>query len=226
MTQPSDNVSPSIYLFRGIGYCLLVLALFDLVHIFIPLQLTNAAWEVQTIGRLVERVPIALLGLVFVFYGEEKFRSKWEQILLKFLTWISLLAGVLFLSLIPLLVVDNARLNNQINYQINTQVNQQVSQIEQLEQQLNRATTTKEIDNIITRFKVQGVPQNIKESKQLKNVLVSEVGKAKKTIRPKTEAAWAGRRFDLLKNSIKWLLGSVVSGFAFIYIWAVARWAR
>lgn len=96
MAQSVSNVSPSSSLFRLVGYGLLVLALFDFIHILIPLRLMNPMWEFQTTGALVERVPVPLLGLMLVFYGETSSRKRWESNLLKFLSWASLLIGLLF----------------------------------------------------------------------------------------------------------------------------------
>lgn len=224
MTKSVDDGWLSSSLLRPIGYCLLVLTSFDLISILVPLRLMNPTWEFQTIGSLVERVPVPLLGLGLVFYAKDELRSKWEQLPLKLLSWSSLLAGVLFVLLAPLLLVDSLRIGEQINYQINTQVTQQLSQLGQLENQVSKGTA-QDINEVLTRFN-QGQPPTIKNPQQLKSRLLSEITQAKQTLRPKTEANWADRRLALLKNSVKWFLGSLVSGALFIYIWRVTRWAR
>lgn len=225
MTQPVDNGWISSGILRRIGYCLLVLALLDLISILFPPRLMNPTWEFQTIGALVERVPVTLLGLGLVFYAEADFRSKWERLPLKFLSWASLLAGVLFVLLAPLLLRNSLRLDNQINYQINSQVTQQLAGIEQIETQLANATTAQEVSSVIARLNIKGLPPNV-NTEQLKSRLLSDITKAKATIRPKSEAAWADRRLTLLKNSIKWFLGSIASGTLLVYLWHATRWAR
>jgi len=207
-----------------VGYGLLVLALFDFMHILVPLRLMNPMWEIQTIGALVERVPVPLLGLMLVFYGETSFRKKWEITFLKVLSWASLLVGVLFLLLIPLVVVNTVRIDKQITYQTSTQVSQQLSELQQLENQVNKGTD-KDLNILATRLN-QGRQVDVKDPQELKSRLLSEITKAKKTIQPQTTAALADRRLALLKNSIKWLLGSLVSGVLFIYIWANTSWTR
>lgn len=226
MTEPANNEWRTSSLLRPIGYSLLVLALIDMINILLPPRLMNPSWEVQTIGALVERVPVALLGLGLVFYAEEDFRANWERLPLKILSWASLLAGVLFLLLAPRLFSNNLQLENQINYQINTQVKQQLSGLEQIENQIANATTAKDIYSVVARLNPRGLPPNIKDTSQLKSQLLSEINKAKETARPKIEATWADRRLTLLKNSIKWFLGAVVSGTLFVYVWHVTRWAR
>ncbi len=220
MSQSVSNVSPFSLHFRLVGYGLLMLALFDLIHILVPLQLMNPIWEFQTIGGLVERVPIPLLGLMLVFYGEGNSRKKWEIILLKLLSWASLLIGFLFLLLVPLLVVNTSRLNNQVS----SQVTQQLTQLQQLENQVSNGTA-QDINDLATRLN-QGRPVDIKDPQELKSRLLSEITKAKNTIQPQTTAALADRRLALLKNAAKWLLGALVSGVLFIYMWNTTRWAR
>lgn len=226
MIEPVDNKWRSNSLLRVIGYCLLILALFDTIDILVPPHFMDPAWEIQTIGQLVERVPVPLLGLGLVFYPKSDFRSKWEGLPNKFLSWASLLAGVLFLLLVPLLVVDNSRIDDQINYQINTQVTQQLSGLEQVEKQLNKATTAQDIDGVIARLNLKGLPPNIKNQRQLKSRILSEITKAKKTIRSQALAAGADRRSALLRSSFKWLLEALVSGATFIYIWGITCWVR
>lgn len=223
---PVANEWSSSALLRQIGYCLLVLSLFDVIHILVPPRFMDPTWEFQVIGDLVERVPVPLLGLGLVFYTEGDFRSKWERLLLKFLSWASLWTGVLFLLLAPLIFVDKARIDDQINYQINTQVSRQLSGVEQVEQQLGNATSGKDINSVVARLNIEGLPPNIQSPQELKSRLLLETTEAKKKIRPKAEAAWADRRLTLVKNSVKWFLGSLVSGVLFVYIWQVTRWAR
>jgi hypothetical protein len=226
MTQPPDNEWSSYSIFRVIGYGLLALALFDLIHLLIPLNFLNPTWEFQTIGGLVERVAVPLLGLGLVFYGEGDYRSKWEKFILKILSWFSLVSGILFLLLTPLLLVNSIRISNQINNQINAQGSQKLEQFEQVETQLSQATTDKDINSVITRFKIEGLPPNIKNPQELKTQTLAEIAKAKKTLKSQTDALEADKQLELFKNCLKWSLGALVSGLLFIYIWKLSRWAR
>jgi hypothetical protein len=225
MAQLIDKEWQYSFLLRPIGYCLLVLALVDIIVLLVPLHLMNSTWELQTIGELIERVPVPLLGLGLVFYQGADLRSKWERLPLQFLSWACLGVGVLFLLLIPLIGVDSVRLNDQISAQINSQLTQQLSGLEQLQEQLGKATTTEDLDNVIAHFHLQGIQPN-SNLQQLKNQLFSGITQAQKTLRSQTEAALTDRRLALLKNSAKWFLGALISGVLFIYIWDITRWAR
>lgn len=226
MTELVDNGWLSSSLVRRIGYCLLVLALFDLLSVLIPPRLADPAWVFQTIGALVERTAVPLIGLGLVFYGQADFRPKWERLPLQFLSWAALLYGMLFLLLAPLLILNSLRVDSGIYSQINAQVTQQLSQLERLEQQIGQAITPQDINTITARLNLQKLPPDIKSPQQLKSLLLPEITKAKEIVRPRIEAAWADKRFSLLKSSIKWFLGTMVSGSVFIYIWYLTRWAR
>ena len=59
----------SLPIIRWIGYGLLLLALFDVIEMFIPARFMNSNWEFQTFGALVERVAVPLIGFVLVFFA-------------------------------------------------------------------------------------------------------------------------------------------------------------
>ncbi|MCJ8280423.1 MAG: hypothetical protein MJK14_11100 [Rivularia sp. ALOHA_DT_140] len=48
----------SISIMRWVGYGLLILALFDVIEMFIPTRFMNPNWEFQTFGALVEKVAV------------------------------------------------------------------------------------------------------------------------------------------------------------------------
>ncbi len=212
----------SMTILRSLGYGLLLLAFFDIVEMFVPPNFMNPAWEFQTFGALVERVPVPLIGLVLVFFGEMHSRSKWEFPLLKLLSWLTLLFALLFFLLIPLGVGNTLRLNNQSAAQIITLSKQQISQAEQLEKQLNQATP-QQIDNFL---KSQGRSLEGKNPEELKTQVLSQVSQAKKQIKTQAEAAQSLRGLNLIKSSVKWNLGALVAGGLFISIWKGTSWAR
>ncbi|NMG09295.1 HpsJ family protein [Brasilonema sp. UFV-L1] len=213
----------SMTIVRVLGYGLLCLALFDIIEMFIPPNFMNPAWEFKTIGALVEKVAVPLIGLVLVFFGERHSRTKWEIPILKFLSWLSLLFGILFFLLIPLGLTNTIRLSNQNVAQVKTVSTQQISQAEQLEQQVSQASPEQ-----INRFlKSQGRKiDNNKSPQELKEQLLSEVSKTKQQIKNQAEATQSLRGLNLIKTSVKWNLGAVVAGTLFISIWKGTRWAR
>ena len=96
------NSSSKSKLLRLVGYGLLLLSLLDLIDTLVPLNLMEPVWQFQTLGKLVEQVPVPLIGIVLIFYGSRNSWAKWEQSLLKLLSWGALLAGIGYFLLVPL----------------------------------------------------------------------------------------------------------------------------
>lgn len=73
----------SLSIVRWVGYGLLILALFDVIEMFVPANFMNPNWEFQTFGALVERVAVPLIGFVFIFLAglneREKKRNNYSQ---------------------------------------------------------------------------------------------------------------------------------------------------
>ncbi|MCM0594358.1 MAG: HpsJ family protein [Gloeotrichia echinulata IR180] len=212
----------SMTILRILGYGLLLLALFDIVEMFIPLNLMNPAWEFQTFGSLVERVPVPLIGLVLVFYGEFHARSKWEFPVLNLLSWLTVLLALLFVLLIPLGVFNTIRLNKQSVDQISAASQQEISKAEKLQQQLSQATP----EQITNFLKSQGRSVDSKSPQEVKNQVLSELSQAKDKIQTQAKDAQSTQNLNLLKNSVKWNLGALVSAALFFNIWKTTSWAR
>ena len=212
----------SMTILRVLGYGLLLLALIDTVDSLYPANLMNPGWEFETFGKIVERVPVPLIGFVMVFYGELQSRGKWEFITLKLFSWLSLLLAILLLVLIPLAIGNTVRLNKQGVAQISTASKQQISQAEQVETQLNQATP----EQISSFLKSQGRSVDTKNPQEIKSQVLSEVAKAKAQIKAQAQATQSSRRMVLLKSSIKWNLGALISAALFFILWKETRWAR
>ncbi|MFQ4142723.1 HpsJ family protein [Chlorogloeopsis sp. ULAP02] len=212
----------SMNIFRVLGYGLLLLALFDIIEMFVPPSFMNPAWEFQTFGTLVERVPVPLIGLVLVFFGETYSRNKWEFRVLKFLSWLTLLFAVCFFLMIPLGVINTVRLNNAGTTQINAVSQQQIAQAEQVEKQLTQASP-EQINNFL---KSQGRSLKSQNPEEVKSKILSELSKAKEQVQIQAQANLASQRMKLIKSSVKWNLGALISAALFISLWKATHWAR
>jgi cell division protein FtsB len=218
----SQSETPwSVAVFRLIGYGLLLLALLDLLTTLLPLRLMNPLWQFETMGAIVERVAVPLLGLVLVFFGEEKFRSSFEQKFLKLLRWLCLLVGVLFFLLVPLGVVSTLQVKAVNDTQMNQQYSQQKARVERVEKQLNQIKD-QDLENFI---KSQGRTLDGQSPQQARVQFLAKINKDKNQLENQFKQAKSNRRLTLLKNSAKWNLGSLVAGVLFIYIWLLTRWA-
>lgn len=204
-------------IFRVVGYALLALSFFDIVNIFVPARFGDPVWEFQIATNLVERVPVPLLGLVLVFGGEASLR------IFRLLSWACLVAGLLFLLLVPLSISSAWRINQQNQQQFTTQLTRQTAQVERLKAQLNKATTAQELSNVLTRLNPQSRIPPINNPQQVKNQLLAEISQAEGRVQTKAEASRANANLLLLKNATKAILGALVSGFVFLSIWYQIR---
>ena len=209
MTQSNSNQEWFGPLFRLAGYCLLALSLLDILAVFIPLGFTNPVWEFQLVNQLVERVPVPLLGLVLVLIGEQSFR------IFKFLSSASLVVGVLFLLLIPLCISSALRIEQQNN----SQLSQKTTQIQQLKQELNAATTPTQITEVLTRLNPQAATAKIADPQAVKRQVLEKLTQAEQQVGKQQAAQQANNSFSLLKNAVKLVLGSLVSGTVFVIVW-------
>ncbi|MBD2345493.1 HpsJ-like protein, cyanoexosortase A-associated [Anabaena subtropica] len=211
-----------INLWRILGYGMLFLALLDIIEMFVPPNFMNPSWEFQTMGRLVNQVGVPLIATLFVFSGKLTKRSKWELPVLALLSRLTLLVALLYILLIPLGVFNTVRLYNTNLEQIKTGYEQRLSQANQVEQQLNK-TSPVEIDNLI---KSQGGSLNGRNAEDVKNQIISQLTQAKQQLKTQKETNQSSVTVNLLKNSVKWNLGALVSAALFITIWKETRWAR
>lgn len=212
-----------IFLLRSLGYGLLILALFDVINILVPPLFMNPNWEFQAVSALVEHTAIPLIGIGLVFYGEWHDRTKLEHWGLKYLSWLSLVIGVVLLLLLPLGISDAWRINNQNNAQIINQVSQQRSQLEQVRERLNRASE-QELLNVAKSSNQTKLSS--KNPQQIKEQLLSTINETETKTEAQSKDTRTNMFFSLLKNCIKLFLEELIVGILFIYTWRFTLWTR
>ncbi|MBD2022073.1 hypothetical protein H6F43_17995 [Leptolyngbya sp. FACHB-36] len=211
----SDN--RSIYRFRWIGYGLLIFALIDSFQVLIPPGFMNPAWELNTIGALVERVAVPLLGLALIFFGEFYDRTMPEKLSLKVLSWACLVLAIVFVLMVPLGVFDTIRLNSQSSQQVGAQM----EQFKKLEDQLNQSKP-EQIKNLGAQLNTLGVSVDADDPEKLKGAVMARINGAK----AKVQADRSNQRLMLFKNSVKWNLGALIAATLFFVLWKTTDWAR
>ncbi len=215
----------SIYRLRWIGYGLLILSLLDTIAVLIPANFGNRVWELQTIGAVVERVPVPLLAMTLIFFGEGYDRRSLEDIFLKFLSWICLLLALVFLLMLPLGIFGTIYVNNQNNKQITNQANQQLAQLQQVEERLNKGSP-EDLKNLGTELSRLGVAADTQNPQELKTQILSRITPAKERLQAQSAVVQSNQRLGLFKNAIKWLLGALISSVLFFMLWRGTDWAR
>ncbi len=203
------------FILRVTGYVLLLLALIDVGDQLIPPRLMNPQWEFETIGSLVERVPVTLIGFMLVFYGGVRYRNLFEKKILRPLGFVAIFAGLCLFLMMPLTVANAVRLNNQGEEQRTAEVSEQVQRLEQLATQIEVASP----DNVVAfaqRFNIQeGAGQSPAE---IKSALLARVQSDRTTVRNQAAAARRQQRRQLFKLATKWLVGALIAGAGLIYV--------
>jgi hypothetical protein len=216
----------TLSLIRLVGYGLLGLTLIDFISIILPLQLMNSAWELQTIGAFVERVPVPLLGIVFIYYGERNYRVPIEFLLLKLLSYLSLTLAILFLLIVPLAINNTIRIDLNNNAVINRELFVKVERINQFKNKITEANSPAEIQAILQKQSARGkIPEAI-NTQEIKDNIIKELKNTEDKLRAETKTIRSQKRWNLLKNSIKWNLGALIASCLFFVIWKDTLWAR
>lgn len=230
----SSTQNRSVYRLRWVGYGLLVFFLIDTLQALIPPKFGDPVWDIQTIGSLVERVVVPLLGLAMVFFGEYFDRSKLEPILLKVLSWLCLLMAIVFFLMAPLSIVSATRINNRASATATQQLQAGIAQLEQIEKEINQATpeqlqkTSERLKDpkVQEALKAQGIEADVQNPQQLKSVFLSQVGKRKAALQAQFDGARSGQLASLVKNAVKWALGALIASVLFFLLWRSTDWAR
>ncbi|MEE3718583.1 HpsJ family protein [Tumidithrix elongata RA019] len=223
----SSNIEPSVYLFRFVGYGLLLLALSNFADALLPPRLTDEAWVFQTLGSLVGSVPVPLLGFVLVFYGEPKERTSLRKITLKFFSWLSLLLAIFFFAVMFAGISVTIRINNSNNIQANFQLSRQATQFQQAIENLKKVS-----DDDLVRGATAMQQQNnalkldLNDPTALRKQLEAEITKKDTDGKAQIEAARQGVSNKLIKQSIKWNFEALISAGLFLGIWRLTGWAR
>ena len=218
--QDRDKQIFSSGILRLVGYGLLLMALVDLLFLLVPPQLMNPLWEFQTMGAIVERIPVTLLALVLIYYGERSDRAPIEAILLKVLSWFCLLAAVCLMLMIPLNISNSFRIYNQHNASANAQFVTQKDNIQQFKEQLEAAGSKDEIGAILQQQAKQkvNIPDSVNTQK-LKTDIIANLQSNQDNITDQAEAFRAQKKTLLLKKCLKWNLGGAdLCCFVFYYL--------
>jgi hypothetical protein len=220
----SVNSAVSSPLIRTLGYGLFFFAILDLFAALVPPSFRDAAWELQTFGEMVERCPIPLIGLILILYGENNNRLKFESIILKILSWISLFLGILLIAFMALGLSATFRLNTQNTLQIDSQRNQGLSQLQQVQENLSKAKDV-QLEEFLKKNS-QNVAPTVQSPQQLRQQVSKNIADARKRLQRDSLVAANTKRNALLKNSVKWSFSGLVAAFIYVYIWRKSAWAR
>lgn len=213
----------SLFPLRMVGYGLIILIFFDWVELFYPPQFMNPAWEFQAFGQIVERAAIPLIGLCFIFFAGNSARASWEAKLLKFLHWLTLLLAIIYFLLIPLGIANTFRINRQNTQQISNQSREKIDRVQQI---IANSQNPEEVRQFIANLTANPQTNSDRSNRSLQELKKQANNLSSASIHSEAEKNSQQARRALLKRSIKWNLGALISGFLFAIVWDSSRWVR
>jgi hypothetical protein len=225
----NSNLTQAIAPLRFVGYGLLLLAFADWIDVLIPPNFFNPEWEIQTIGALVERSPVPLIGFLLIFLGGKYEGNNLGQLGLKLLSWLAMLVGIFYLLLVPLGISNTVRLNNQNDSQIALRVQENASQIEQVKAAIAQANTPEQLNALLAQLNSAGMTPTIKDSQQVEQVkqqLATFIAQSEAQLKSEAGKTRSQQRFSLFKKAIKWNFGALISGCLFVGLWRGTKWTR
>lgn len=225
MTSPSSRYTNStdFTILRGIGVTMFILSILDLVLILVPPELFNPTWEFQSAGTVMERIPVPMLSIGLIFLGKNNLRKSWEKLALHYLSWGSLVAGILIIILVPIILITSyARISDQLDVQYSNELRARTSQSSEIREQIAQAEPN-EIVNFLQQQSQRPVEITPEEAKEQ---LIQSLGDANKQTKAALVREKNQRLTKMRKNALKWTTTSVFSGILLISIWHWSVWAR
>jgi len=213
VTQSNNKELWFSFLFRIAGYGLLVISFLDILASFFPLHVGDPNWEFALLRSLVGNLPGALIGVVFVFISETNFR------VFKLLSRACLVVTVLYLLLVPLGISSALRIDQENQRQVIAFTNQRLLPLQQVREQLSRATTAQDITQLLERLNPQGPIPQINNPQQTKSQLLANLDQTEKKLRSDIAAKRSDTRLSLFEQAFRLNLEAVVSALIFFSLW-------
>jgi len=204
-----------------IGFSFLGLSLFDHINILYPIKISEPVWIVETLGQITERIPTLWIGLLLVFLRREGYIRKWEVGVLKFLSWLALVLAIIYLLMTPMLIGNTVRVYRLIDTQIEGRAS---DQSEKLKKARDQISLTSEQD--ISRYmQSRGGGANLSPEQFRENLLL-QADKNLSELAINTKTLKDSQLGELVKKTLKWSAGNLLSTFVCVWIWYLSRWTR
>lgn len=215
----SQNLQTSINVLRPIGGGLLLLVAFDTIASLIPSNFFSPTWEFNTVGNLVNRLPLILLGFAAIFWGDREVKNQKDKLIWQSLRWLILLIAILFLLMAPSIVVNSSRIKNQTDARVTAEVTQRLANLDKLEGQIKQGNPV-DLKNAILQINTQVNVTNL-TPEEVREKLLQEIATEKQNARKNVAVRWEPNRLELVKNTVKWFLGSIVGATLLFWMWRV-----
>ncbi|MGD1922325.1 MAG: HpsJ family protein [Pleurocapsa sp.] len=215
----------STRIINAIGYVILFLILLEYGFLVASSQIFQPSWAYNTAGQLIEQVWGLLLGFLLIFYRRDQDLIKPKEFkLLSFLSWFVLIVGISYFLVTPVIIGNAFRLHRGGKAQIVSQADLQNSQVQQYSQQLKQATP-EQLNILLQEYQDAG-NSDIASAQQLKPKLIDEAKQKQAKVKKELTSKFNRQTMTLVKTTVKWSIGAIVSGMCFVFVWKCTEWTR
>lgn len=223
--EPLPMFLGGLYTTRWIGLVFLILSAIDFGKVLIGLEFKNPASELAVVSALTSHTPYIFLGLALIFWGGTHQRLRVGRIFVGFLSWLTLLAGIVYLGLIPPMIIDHLKIDNQLDQQQANAKSKIISTWDGRQRSMRAQMEEPEKLQLLKK-RVLGEDYAYISDQQAKKEVVYRMKKQRKSMLVKLDSEVTVKKKNLLHSTISTIAGLTVLGVAFIGVWLTSRWAR
>jgi len=209
-----------------VGYTILGLTVLNTVIVLIPFEPFNPVWVLETMGHWVEGCWFPLLGLVCILYGRWGYVDRWELRLWRFLSQMTLLVGLGYLLMVPLGIYQTCEIDRINQTQLNSQMAQHNQVFAQAQEGLQQSQSLEDLNQLRLWMFPDRLLPILDDPQELKAHLQQELAQTEMEWETQLKRQGRAQRLTLIKQSVKWNLGAILAGAAFLGIWNRTRWTR
>jgi amino acid transporter len=221
------SILSSIPIIHTLGYGLILLTTINSLSIAIPVNFFDSFWILSTLEQIIEQIPLALLGLILIFFGKNLYRDRLERKILKLLHSFALWLGVLLLFFIPLSIFNNVLINEWTQEKLALQVAKKMLKIEQIKEELNAIESESDLNGFVNLSLKDLLASSTAASERLdikKYRIANHIEKESAKIADYSQQVSHDNAMRLTKHNIKSTLSFLVAGFLLIAIWRNSKW--
>lgn len=220
----TEKLARSRKMLPWIGYCILSLVFIDYVFLLVPPRFLNPTWELNLIGHLVENVWAPLLGFSLVFIRQENSFQELELTVLSWLSRLMLVMAIIYFLSAPLIISNTIKIQQKNFSGLKTQLETQRSQVAKFKKQLGQIPD-QQLANYLKQRQASSATKSSSSGTLLEQVF-NQVEQEQIKSTEQIQAAYQKQKLSLIKRSLKWCMGTLLSGAIIFLFWRNTEWAR
>lgn len=194
-----------------LGYVILSFTALDYLVILTSLDLSDSIWKLDTIGKIIEKSYISLLGFILIFLRSPEYFIKQSQLtIISILSKLALFLGIIYFSFAPLIIISSTETLNINKAKINIYLDS-----------LDKSS----VDNLSLKNS-QNLDLDKFHSNKKQEQLNIKIDLTKELTKEKLKEELVKNKNFIVKMTFKWLIGTIIVGASFVQIWKYTEWAR